>query len=733
MRRPPANRRVLIAVVTLAATLAPVVGRAQLVTVPTFDATASGTSNGSVDDPDVAAGADGSIMLTWSELPIDPESTNGTTVVIRRFSAAGVALGPAARIDSSGSIVMPKLAADTRGGFVASWRQVGQAAGPLLGRYLDATGATVTSVLGVSQDPGATRSHGVAGLPSGAVFAWLGVNSVAARLYDTSGAPGGPAFTVYSGGLNFQANVAVAAGLDGGFVITWNGLLGGFGRRYDAAGTPVEAATLLTNEFVTSDVAFSPLGGFTVAGLRSDDDYVLPSGVWIRRFDPSGAPLGPAALVATETPSIAFSAAPEVAYDPEGHLYVAWTGLCGDMLCIRGRGYDANGAALGPPFRVSSTAGYHGASAVRPDGSFANAWKSTVDLQGNAIALCTPPYHTGCGDGTVTAPCETCDAGSGNSDTLANACRTNCHKASCGDGVVDTGEECDDGNGRGCDGCDRSCHLEPGYACGDGVVSTTCGETCDDGVGNSDTTPDACRTSCRLAACGDGVTDGSEECDDGNRKSCDGCSSKCVAEPGLQCGDGIPQVECGEQCDDGNTIDGDGCTEPCRLEVIPGGGPPGTDCRTVWVVDNPANDPRYDKKGAISGIQQCVDGDSRCDFDAGVAGSCTFHVRVCANTNTATCFGAVRLATWTLKSPSSSRAANSPALAAVRSALASVAGTIVGPDLENVCTPTIAVTVPLRTAAGRLVANNLALKTEARPYSLGKDVDKLKLVCLPAN
>ena len=39
-------------------------------------------------------------------------------------------------------------------------------------------------------------------------------------------------------------------------------------------------------------------------------------------------------------------------------------------------------------------------------------------------------------------------------------------------------------------------------------------EECDAGAGNSDTTPNACRTTCDLPSCGDGVTDSpEEECD----------------------------------------------------------------------------------------------------------------------------------------------------------------------------------------------------------------------------
>ena len=51
-----------------------------------------------------------------------------------------------------------------------------------------------------------------------------------------------------------------------------------------------------------------------------------------------------------------------------------------------------------------------------------------------------------CGDNDIDAVTnEACDDGGSNSDTVADACRSNCQVAHCGDGVTDTGEVCDDG------------------------------------------------------------------------------------------------------------------------------------------------------------------------------------------------------------------------------------------------------------------------------------------------
>jgi cysteine-rich repeat protein len=63
-----------------------------------------------------------------------------------------------------------------------------------------------------------------------------------------------------------------------------------------------------------------------------------------------------------------------------------------------------------------------------------------------------------------------------------------------------------------------------GAVCGDGRVDP--GERCDDG-NRIDT--DRCRNDCTLARCGDGVVRmGVEECDDGNTAAGDGCSVACV-------------------------------------------------------------------------------------------------------------------------------------------------------------------------------------------------------------
>jgi cysteine-rich repeat protein len=98
-------------------------------------------------------------------------------------------------------------------------------------------------------------------------------------------------------------------------------------------------------------------------------------------------------------------------------------------------------------------------------------------------------------------------------------------------------------------------------ACGNGVLDQW--EQCDNGENNSDSAPDACRTNCKRAECGDGVLDQGEMCDEGDDNSdaeSDACRKNCLPH---RCGDGVADDD--EECDDGifNTNGPDACRSNC--------------------------------------------------------------------------------------------------------------------------------------------------------------------------
>jgi hypothetical protein len=88
--------------------------------------------------------------------------------------------------------------------------------------------------------------------------------------------------------------------------------------------------------------------------------------------------------------------------------------------------------------------------------------RAQIGLCGDGI-ICNIP---GCTSGPGGGP-EECDAGAQNSDVEPDACRTNCARAHCGDGVVDRTEACDDGeeNGVQCPADCRRCQTNDQQKC----------------------------------------------------------------------------------------------------------------------------------------------------------------------------------------------------------------------------------------------------------------------------
>ena len=149
-------------------------------------------------------------------------------------------------------------------------------------------------------------------------------------------------------------------------------------------------------------------------------------------------------------------------------------------------------------------------------------------------------------------------------------------------------------------GFDRQPDLPPGV-CGDGELNA--GEECDDGELNSDVFPDACRTDCRFASCGDGILDEFELCDDGNDEENDECSNDCLR-PAIPCTPCTASVECGRSIDQcSRLLDGAFCTIACSLD----GCPAGTRCSPVGTTSGGTAEQCVPELDVCSG---CFDQDS---------------------------------------------------------------------------------------------------------------------------
>jgi len=151
-----------------------------------------------------------------------------------------------------------------------------------------------------------------------------------------------------------------------------------------------------------------------------------------------------------------------------------------------------------------------------------------------------------------------------------------CRAPLCGDGIVDPGEQCDDGNNRNGDCCSSFCEVLPaGNACDDGKFCTS-EDRCGDG-GVCSGSKDPCRGS-------DGDGDCAESCDEGN----DSCSGRdpdaSVCDDGLycngadRCASGACASHDGDPCPGSDTDDD--CSESCEetTDTCTAADPPGAAC-----------------------------------------------------------------------------------------------------------------------------------------------------------
>jgi cysteine-rich repeat protein len=350
----------------------------------------------------------------------------------------------------------------------------------------------------------------------------------------------------------------------------------------------------------------------------------------------------------------------------------------------------------------------------------------------------------------------------------------------CGNGTLDAGEQCDDGNRVDGDCCSHACAFEAtGASCSDADACTT-GETCN-GAGacmagvprscddRNDCTTDSCdrATGCVHTIANEGATcddrnpctagevcaagqclgtDVDGACDDGNPctdsdmctsgvcqgtpvdgRSCDdgnACTGQDICRAGgcigtTVCGNGVLDARCGEECDDGNTTAADGCSSDCRYDALVGGS-----AQTECMVRVAFGAPSRDGNGAIASEQACTDGDPTCDADP-AAGVCGFVV--------AGCFGVAdpRL-------PACGPAANvrvgpvqvrGGGARATRRLLVSALRGSVMPG----CTRPLTARVPVRRLGKKPKPGKIALVLSAKAAGLGRDRDTIRLVCRPGS
>jgi hypothetical protein len=161
-----------------------------------------------------------------------------------------------------------------------------------------------------------------------------------------------------------QDQPTVAVDTSGNFVVAWRSNkqdlsnAGVFARRYDAAGNP------LTGEFQVNvnnsgsqdkpTIAISA-SGFVIAWSSGNNQDGDKHGIFARRFNTSGNPIGGEFLVNTRTTDE--QDYPAIGMAADGSFTIAWSSnnQDGNSLGIYAQNFDASGTRVGGEYRVNGT------------------------------------------------------------------------------------------------------------------------------------------------------------------------------------------------------------------------------------------------------------------------------------------------------------------------------------------------------------------------------------------
>jgi hypothetical protein len=364
----------------------------------------------SQSNPAVTA-TDTGFVIVWSSGAYygGGQDGSGSGVFGQRYDASGVRQGAEFRVNTftSGFQSLSSIAADPSGDFVVAWtsgsgyygtQQDGSAGGVFLQRF-SAAGASQGSeqrantttrgrqtLPAVARD--ATGAFVVVWQSGGYRFTQDGSNTgIFGQRFDNSGSKMGPEFQVNTFTTGAQSRPVVATSPLGDFVITWqsgyygvgqDGSASGiFARRFNASGTPLgpefQVNTYTTGPQLFPAVASDALGDFVIVwqsgsyGLGQDGDG---AGIFGQRYDSAGLPVGTEFQVNTYTTDN--QRQPSVGSDADGNFVVAWESGYYQQ-GIFGQHFAASGVPIGPEFQVNTytSDGQFGARvAATPGGNF---------------------------------------------------------------------------------------------------------------------------------------------------------------------------------------------------------------------------------------------------------------------------------------------------------------------------------------------------------------------------
>jgi hypothetical protein len=455
---------------------------------PEFRVNTYTTSDQSIYPQSLCRGADGGFVVVWETfLPDD--------VFGQRFDSAGARLGGEFRANTypTGRQSTARVACDAAGNFVVVWNSMGQdgSFGGSFGQRFARDGTRLGVEFRLNGYTTNNQIRAVVGVDAAGNFVavWDDASQegsafgVFGRRFDSAGTPLGTEFRVntYTTGDQLGVHLAVAPG--GEFVVVWRSdgqdgdgqgvFAQAFASTGDRAGPEFRVNAFTTELQNVNAVTPDGAGGF-VAVWSNIATGSMENGAIARRISAAGAPVGTEFRVHTYAPSAGF--APAVAADADGDLVFVWSSgfLDGDGSGIFGRRYDSSGVPVGTEFRVNTyTPGPQGASsavAADVDGDFIVVWNS-LGQDGDGFGVYAQRFQDPCGNGALETG-EQCDVGD-RRPGAGRCCSPTCQALAAGAACPDDGVAC---TADACDGGGACAHVARADAC------VAC-EACDPSLG----------------------------------------------------------------------------------------------------------------------------------------------------------------------------------------------------------------------------------------------------------
>jgi hypothetical protein len=341
----------------------------------------------------VSSTPDGRFVVVWQSKYQDGSNYG---IFGRRYDSKGNPRGSEFQVNTytTNHQRFPKVATAADGSFMVVWASLGQDGDGygVFGQRYDPVGTPLGVEFRVNTYTTSLQSSPfVASTGTGFVVVWSGVASVRAQRYDSAGVPLGSEFQVDTYGLTDKFGPSVAAAADGSFIVAWASNLqdgdvrGVYARRFDPAGTPV-GGELQVNTYTPFSqtnprVGVAPDGRFVVAWssrIQDGDDY----GAFAQFYDASANPVGVEFEVNGYTTHL--QRVQGVSSAANGDFVIAWDSDGQDYsnYAVIARRYDVTGAPKAPEFQVNlSTGGSQRFASVSAaaNGRLVVAWDSDAD------------------------------------------------------------------------------------------------------------------------------------------------------------------------------------------------------------------------------------------------------------------------------------------------------------------------------------------------------------------